>query len=185
MRSGRAALLNASMKRVHLSRSKPSVRLRQISVLMFLDPEENIPAIARHDADLFGLLSQFMWVQGDPLLLIYEVGHEVYTSQGVDLPALNRLERAGLLYLDPAGYVKKWFGKHTRLFYFGKATKIQFPQDANNRLDLGHAVLTDKGKTLARFSIASRSQKFYEYTIETWARQGLVTSSILARGRCV
>jgi hypothetical protein len=152
---------------------------------MFLEPKENIPAIDRLDAELFESLCQFMWVQGEPLLLIYEVGHEVYTSQGVDLPALNRLERAGLLNLDPAGYVKKWFGKHTRLFYFGKVTKIQFPQDANNRLDLGHAVLTDKGKTLARFSIATRSQKFYEYTIETWTRQRLVTSSILAPGRRV
>ncbi|PTR13731.1 hypothetical protein C8R31_1093 [Nitrosospira sp. Nsp2] len=142
-----------------------------------------MPAVDKHDAELFRFLSQFMWVQGEPLPLIYEIGHEVYASQGVDLPALNRLETAGLLCLDSAGYVKKWFGKHTRLFYFGKPTKIQFPQDANNRLDLGHAILTEKGKTLAGLSNATRNQRFYEYTIETWFHRGLVTSSILAPGR--
>ena len=91
-----------------------------------------------------------MWVQGEPLLLVYEIGHEIYTTQGIDLPALERLEAAGLLSMDAAGYVKKWFGKHTRLFYFGKPTKIQFPQDASNQLDLGHVILTEQGKALAR-----------------------------------
>ncbi|WON73086.1 hypothetical protein [Nitrosospira sp. Is2] len=116
---------------------------------------------------------------------MYEVGHELYTLEGIDLPALKRLEAAGLLCLDAVGYVKKWFGKHTRLFYFGKPTKIQFPQDANNRFDLGHVILTEKGKTLARVSNAARNQKFYEYTIEIWFRQGLVTSSILPPGRSI
>jgi hypothetical protein len=152
---------------------------------MFLEQEENISAVDKYDAELFRSLSQFMWVQGEPVLLIYEVGNGVYASQGVDLPALNRLETAGLLCVDPVGYVKKWFGKHTRLFYFGKPTKIQFPQDANNRLDLGHVILTEKGKTLAGVSSPTRNQKFYEYTIETWFRQGLVASSILAPGRSI
>ena len=109
-------------------------------------PEINIPIVDKHDIGLFRSLSQFMWVQGEPLLLVYEIGHEIYTAQGIDLPALGRLEAGGLLSMDTAGYVKKWFGKHTRLFYFGKPTKLQFPQDANNRLDLGHVILTERGK---------------------------------------
>jgi hypothetical protein len=152
---------------------------------MLLKPEENITPIDRHDAELFKSLSQFIWVQGEPLLLMYEVGHEIYTSQGIDLQSLKSLQAVGLLSLDPVGYVKKWFGKHTRLFYFGKPTKIQFPQDANNRFDLGHVILTEKGKTLIRVSNAARNQKFYEYTIEIWFRQGLVTSSILPPVRSI
>ena len=144
-----------------------------------MQPEENIPAIDKHDAEFFSSLTQFMWVQGEPLLLVYEVGHEVYVSQGLHLPALQQLQTAGLLCLDPVGYEKKWFGKHTRLFYCGKPTKIRFPQDANNRFDLGHVILTEKGKTLARASNTIRNQKFYEYIIETWSGQGLITSSIL------
>ncbi len=109
-------------------------------------PEINIPIVDKHDAGLFRSLSQFMWIQGEPLLLVYEIGHEIYTTEGIDLPALERLEAAGLLSLDAAGYVKKWFGKHTRLFYFGRPTKIQFPQEASNQLDLGHVILTNREK---------------------------------------
>jgi hypothetical protein len=98
---------------------------------------------------------------------------------------LKSLQAAGLLSLDPVGYVKKWFGKHTRLFYFGKPTKIQFPQDANNWFDLGHVILTEQGKTLARVSNTARNQKFYEYTIEIWFRKGLVASSILPPVRSI
>ena len=148
-------------------------------------PEINIPIVDKHDIGLFRSLSQFMWVQGEPLLLVYEIGHEIYTAQGIDLPALERLEAGGLLSMDTAGYVKKWFGKHTRLFYFGKPTKLQFPQDANNRLDLGHVILTERGKALARGFRGTPNQEFYEYTIETWVRQGLVTSSILPPGRSI
>jgi hypothetical protein len=152
---------------------------------MSLKPEENISAVDRHDAELFMSLGQFIWVQGEPLLLMYEVGHEIYTSQGMDLQALKSLQAVGLLSFDPVGYVKKWFGKNTRLFYFGIPTKIQFPQDANNRFDLGHVILTEKGKALARVSNAERNQRFYEYTIEIWFRQGLVTSSILPPARSI
>jgi hypothetical protein len=150
---------------------------------MPLNPEKNSRVIDKHDFELFGSLSQFIWIQGEPLIFMYEIGHEVYTSQGIDLQALRCLEAAGLLCFDLIGYVKKGFGKHTRLFYFGEPTKIQFPRDENNALDIGHAILTEQGKTLALVSNASPNQKFYEYTIETWFRQGLVTSSILARSQ--
>jgi hypothetical protein len=165
--------------------SATPILVEQPSVRMFLKPEQKIPTIDKHDAEFFRSLTQFMWVQGEPVLLMYEVGHEIYTTQGLDLSALKHLEAAGLLSLDPVGYLKKWFGKHTRLFYFGKPTKIQFPQDANNRFDLGHVILTEKGKTLARDTNATRNQKFYEYTIESWFRQGLVTSSILPPFRSI
>ncbi|MBA4143628.1 MAG: DUF2806 domain-containing protein [Nitrosospira sp.] len=132
-------------------------------------------------AELFRSFCQFVWTQGDPLPLIYEVEHEIYTKHGIDLQALKHLQTIGLVSLEAVGYVKKWFGKHTRLFYFGKPTKIQFPQEASNQLDLGHVLLTDKGKALARDCDARCNQEFYEYVIERWSRQGLVTSTILRK----
>lgn len=148
-------------------------------------PEKNIPIVDKHDVELVKSLSQFIWIQGEPLLLVYEIGHEIYTTQGIDLPMLKRLEVAGLLSMNATGYVKKWFGKHTRLFYCGKPTKIQFPQDAKNQLDLGHVILTEQGKALARGFYGTRNQKFYEYTIAIWFRYGLVTSSILPPDRAI
>ena len=136
-----------------------------------------------NDVAIFAPFCQFAWVQGEFLPLIYEPEHEVYTKCGIDLHRLQRLEAMGLILLDPAGYVKRKFGRHTRLFYFGRATKIQFPLEADNELDLGHVLMTEKGKTLAA-RIQSRvtpNQEFYEYVIEKWFQQGKVISTILKK----
>jgi hypothetical protein len=138
------------------------------------------PDLGEEDAALFTSLCQFVWVQGEPLPLIYNPEHPVYTRHGINSQVLNHLESIGLISFEPAGYVKRWFGKHTRLFYFGQATKIQFPDEASNQLDLGHVLLTEKGKALATFFSNNRNIEFYEYVIDKWFRQGLVISSILS-----
>lgn len=147
---------------------------------MLLDKETGAYVDDR-DVLLFTPLCQFIWVQGNPLPLIYDLKPEVYREQGIDLPLLKHLEAVDLISFAAAGYVKKKLGKHTRLFYFGQPTKIQFPGDANNQLDFGHVLLTDKGKMLARFCETRRNQAFYEYVVERWLRQGMVVSSILKR----
>ena len=132
---------------------------------------------------IFAPLCQFVWLQGEALPLIYEPSHEIYTRRGIDLQSLQRLEAMGLILRDPAGYVKRKFGRHTRLFYFGRATKIQFPLEADNELDLGHVLMTEIGKELAA-RIESRvapNQEFYEYVIEKWFQQGMVISTILKK----
>lgn len=146
-------------------------------------PRKEIHAsiLDKKDIALFTSLLQFVWVQGESLPLIYEIENEIYTKHGINLPALKHLQAIGLISLESGGYVKRKFGKHTRLFYYGKPTKIQFPQAANNQLDLGHVLLTDLGKALATVHNAKRNQEFYEYVIEKWFRQGMVVSSILAR----
>jgi hypothetical protein len=154
-----------------------------------IDPNAGILAGKEIDASildeksiaLFTSLRQFVWVQGEPLPLVYEIENEIYTKHGINLPALKYLQTIGLISLEPGGYVKRKFGKHTRLFYYGKPTKIQFPQAANNQLDLGHVLLTDLGKALAAVHNAKRNQEFYEYVIEKWFGQGMVVSSILPR----
>ncbi len=133
----------------------------------------------KEDAELFKSLCQFVWVQGEPLPFIYEIEDRIYTKHGINLPVLTRLKAIGLISLESVGYVKKRLGRHARLFYHGNLTKIQFPQEAGNQLDLGHVLLTDLGKDLATVSHARRNQEFYEYVIERWFRQGLVISSIL------
>jgi hypothetical protein len=142
--------------------------------------DAHAPDLDEGDAALFTSLCQFVWVQGEPLPLIYNPEHTVYTKHGINLQVLNHLESLGLISFEAAGYVKRWFGKHTRLFYFGKATKIQFPEEANNQLDLGHVLLTEKGKALAPFFSNNQNPEFYEYVIDKWFRQGLVISSILS-----
>ncbi|SET44509.1 hypothetical protein SAMN05216412_106190 [Nitrosospira multiformis] len=134
--------------------------------------------------EVFASLCQFLWMQGHLIPLIYDLNHEVYSGQGITLPALKALEATGLISVSPAGYVKKGFGQHTRLFYFGRPTKIRFLEEAGNQLDLGHVLLTDKGKARAQAVVncdVQSNQLFYEYVVEKWLQQGLVVSSILRK----
>ena len=103
---------------------------------------------------------------------------EIYKQHGVTLPTLQQLETLGLILFEPNGFVKKGFGKHTRLFYGAKPTKIGFPESMNNQLDLGQVLLTDLGKELAAASNIARDQACYEYIINRWFGQGLVLSTI-------
>ncbi len=130
------------------------------------------------DSQLFETLCQFLWIQGEPLPLIFDVENEVYTKQRITLSSLKHLEAIGLITFEVGGFVKKGFGKHTRLFYYGKSTKIGFQKNENNYLDLGHVLLTAHGKELASTYTISRNQLFYEYVINRWFQQGLVLLSI-------
>lgn len=137
-----------------------------------------ISDLNQNDRQLFGTLCQFLWIQGDPLPLIFDVEHVAYTKQGITSATLKHLEAIGLIIFDTNGFVKKGFGKHTRLFYCGKPTKIGFQNDTNNYLNLGHVVLTERGKALALAYQTPRNQEFYEYVIKKWFQQGLILSSI-------
>lgn len=128
--------------------------------------------------EIFNSFCQFVWVQGDPLPLIYNIQDSVYSDQGITLPVLHFLEENGLIVYEKNGFVKKRFGKHTRLFYFGKPTKIGFLNEMDNQLDLGCALLTDLGKKKALASDACMNQEFYEYVIRRWYLQGFILSSI-------
>lgn len=130
---------------------------------------------------LFANFCQFVWIQGEPIALIYEPDHEVYKKQGIDMPALQHLQDAGLIECNSGGYVKRSFRKHTRLFYFGRLTKIQFLEEENNSLETGHVILTDTGKEIAPFCGAVRNQEFYEYVIGKWSGRGVVLSTVLSR----
>ncbi|WP_256250623.1 hypothetical protein [Nitrosomonas sp. Nm51] len=127
---------------------------------------------------LFTALHQFIWIQGDPLPLIFDVNASVYTDQGITAHALGQLATCGLINFNPCGYVKKKLGKHTRLFYCGRPTKIGFQRDMNNQLDLGCVILTEYGKALVSARNISRNKVFYEYVIRRWYQSGYLLSSI-------
>lgn len=134
--------------------------------------------LSEENKRLFTILHQFIWIQGEPLPLILDVNAAVYADQGITEYTLRQLESCGLISYEPEGFVKKKFGKHTRLFYCGKPTKIGFPSDMNNQLDLGCVILTDRGKSLVSVQDIQRNHAFYEYIIRHWYDSGYLVSSI-------
>ncbi|MFO1289663.1 MAG: hypothetical protein U1E82_03505 [Nitrosomonas sp.] len=131
------------------------------------------------DINCFKHLCQFVWIQGEPIPLIFDLSNHVYANQKITLPMIERLVAIGLVDYAPEGYVKKKLGKHTRFFYHGRLTKIGFAQDAGNQLDLGVVLLTSSGKKLYATLSPIRNQQFYEYVIQHWFQKGLLLSSPL------
>lgn len=149
-----------------------------INTFPALRASEGAADLTVNDRKLFEALCQFVWVQGEPTALIFDVEDAVYARQGITLSALKHLETLGLIEYELNGFVKKRLGKHTRLFYYGKPTKIGFSGDGDNQLDLGYVLLTAAGKKLALTCDVTRNQEFYEYVIKRWYQQGLILSSI-------
>ncbi len=140
-----------------------------------------ISTIDKSDAALFTAFCQFVWMIGEPNPLIYEIDNDVYKKQGITFVSLKHLDAIGLISFESvSGYTRKGFSKYGHTFYYGLPTSIEFPADANNKLDVGHALLTSTGRELVSIAGSVRNQEFYEYTIAHWAKQGLVLSSILA-----
>lgn len=131
------------------------------------------------DIDYFKKLCQFIWIQGEPIPLIYDLTNRVYSNQEITLPMIERLAAIGLIYYAPEGFIKKKLGKHTRFFYHGRLTKIGFAQEGNNQLDLGTVLLTEVGKKLYASVSPTPNQQFYEYVVQHWFQQGLLVSSPL------
>ena len=127
---------------------------------------------------IFAALHQFVWIQGEPLPLIFDLNETIYTQQNITQDTLAQLEKYGLIHFETGGFVKKKLGKHTRLFYCGKPTKIGFPNNMNNQLDLGCVILTERGKALLSIHDIHRNQAFYEYVIRHWYESNYVVTSI-------
>lgn len=159
---------------------KLTSKLRRLFSLEVSSDTQSLPDLPEDGKHLFEALCQFVWIQGDPLPLIFDVTDTVYVEQGITLDGLRRLEALGLIFFEANGYVKRGYGKHTRMFYCGKPTKIGFSNEANNSLDLGHVLLTDRGKRIFSLITSSsrKNQRFYEYVVQRWFQQGLMVASI-------
>lgn len=140
-----------------------------------------ISTIDKSDAALFTAFCQFVWVVGEPNPLIYEIENDIYKQQGITFASLKHLDAIGLISFESvSGYVRTGLLKNAHAFYYGWPTIIEFPSDANNQMDIGHALLTSTGRELVAISGSVRSQEFYEYVIKRWSQNGLVLSSVLS-----
>lgn len=137
-----------------------------------------VSSMDKKDAALFTTFCQFVWLIGEPSPLIYETGSEIYTKQGVDFLALQHLDSIGLISFESVnGYFREGFKKYERLFYCGQATDIEFSNDVNNKLQVGHVLLTNIGKELFPICGSSRNRDFYEYVIHKWFQDSLILST--------
>ena len=144
---------------------------RTVSALASLD---------KSDAIAFSSLCCCGWLIGDVTPLVYKVQDPVYSSAGITFMSLTHLDAIGLVRFESlAGFRREGFGKRLLAVYFGSPVIIEFPNESDNNIDIGHAMFTQIGRELARIVAAKRSEELFQYTLEHWRENGLVLSSPL------
>jgi Protein of unknown function (DUF2806) len=139
---------------------------------------EFISNLDKADAQLFTNLCSFGWFAGTYLPLIYDVKHDIFNKKNINFAALKHLDDIGLVAFNHiTGYLYKGFPKTIQIHYYGTPIIIEFQQDENNELQIGHVLLTKIGQELAPICGATRFEEFIDYVLDQWQRMGYTTWS--------
>lgn len=131
-------------------------------------------SLDKKDAQLFTKLCGFVWFIGTPVPLVFDSQNEIYTNNGVNFTSLKHLDAIGLISFESvSGYVRKGLPKTALTAYAGKPAILEFPNDENNQLNIGHALFTDAGTQLAQFCGNSFADGFREYAMSEWLKNGV------------
>ena len=128
------------------------------------------------DAELFMRLCGFGWIIGNIVVpLVFDQQGEIYNQHGINFNSLSHLESLGLVQCNSFGeFARLKLPKKVVVFYYGRPVELTLPADAENKLQLGHVLLTQAGQQLARVCGATPVNGFFEYVHDKWAAQLLV-----------
>lgn len=132
----------------------------------------------KKDAESFTKLCGFCWdIGGEPTLLIYDWGHQIYTENGISTESLIDLEALGTIKLltDISSPVLT-FGpsgrriEKTKARYFEKSVDVEIHIPNKKFVNVGEVTFTKCGKELSRISGNTEVEGFYEYVLEEWEK---------------
>lgn len=121
----------------------------------------------KSDAKLFTTLCGFCWEIENIMPLVFDINAEIYNKHGINFDTLNHLETIGLIQLEGAlGF--QLINLPKDMYYYGKRLNLDMPEDPNNKLSIGHTLLTKIGKELAPICGSKPVDGFYEYVKKQW-----------------
>jgi roadblock/LC7 domain-containing protein len=136
-----------------------------------------VSTMDKSEAELFTKLCTFVWMIGKPTALVMDISHQIYVNSGITFNALKHLDSIGLISFESlSGYERQGLGKYATLFYYGRATHLEFEADQNN-LAIGKVLLTNIGIELVSLSGSKSSPEFYNYIISDWSAKNIILSS--------
>ena len=101
--------------------------------------------------------------------LVFDETAEIYNRHGIKFANLIHLESIGLIQFDSfAGFKQIRLPKSIVLHYYGRPLHLNLPNDADNKLDIGKALLTRIGKELAPICGSKPVEGFWEYVKDQW-----------------
>ena len=129
------------------------------------------------DAGLFTLLCSFMWYFPDThnlAPLVFNYRDDFYSNQNINYSRLQHLDDIGLISFATSQSVHlTGLPKNIAADYFSSRINLELPQDNDNRLNIGRVMFTHTGHELAPICGASRSDEFFQYTLDHWTAQNL------------
>lgn len=136
-----------------------------------------VASMDKSDAKLFTDLCQFCFFLRNTVPVIFDYANEIYTKHGINFESLKHLGSIGLISFEVNGYLEDKIPKKFQVTYFGQQVVIEFPNEAENKLEVGNVLLTQAGQELFPICGAARNDEFFEYALSHWSNQGLIISS--------
>ena len=139
-----------------------------------------VASMDKKDAQMFSHFCQFTWVIGEPAVLVFDLDDDVYKNENVTFGMLKHLDAIGLISFESmSGYKRYGFGKQAIVHYFGQPILFEFEKDSDNEVATGKALLTQAGKELVSICGAKKNETFFQYALEQFSKQSIVTASLL------
>jgi hypothetical protein len=134
---------------------------------------ELIASLDKKDAELFSKLCSYVWAIGNPVPLIYDAQHEIYTGGGINFESVSHLDSLGLVsFGGVGGYQRLSLPKRFAVLYGGQLVVVEMPQETENSMQLGNVLFTRAGHELARIVVAAPLPDFKEYVLKKWQELG-------------
>jgi hypothetical protein len=139
---------------------------------------ELVSQMSKSDAELFTRLCANVWIIGVPCPMLPQGQHAVRNADNYSMSFndLNHLESIGLVHHGGEGYLRTNFSRHLTIAYHGCAVFLEFPQDNNNSLQIGSALLTSAGQELFKLALATPSRQSFEERLEQIISEGIRVS---------
>ncbi|MEP5623818.1 MAG: DUF2806 domain-containing protein, partial [Hyphomicrobiales bacterium] len=123
----------------------------------------------KSDAEMINKLFRFMWVSGEPMVLVFDVRDEIYNKNGINFETLKHLSSIGLIYFDNlTSYSRDDLKGIMTASYYGRKITLDIGGKGNGKISLGRVMLTKIGVELASLSNSSSVDGFYEYVLSKW-----------------
>jgi hypothetical protein len=134
-----------------------------------------LSSLDKNDAQLFTNLCKFAWVIGGFEPLIYDFRHEIYNKWGINFESLTHLDSIGLIQYD-AVVDFDWMKipKEVTVYYYGAPMFLEFQKETDNKMGVGHAILTKVGRELAPICGSQPDAEFREYVLKKWKEMGYI-----------
>ena len=124
------------------------------------------------EAQMFTALCNLVWTIGnEPIPLVYDIHHSIYTNAGVTGRVCTYLKELGLVNYEPPILNLGQVGQGVTANYHHH--RVNITSTTNSRgLITGHVALTLTGMQLFGLCVAEPVDGFFEYVLEEWRKQG-------------